>query len=46
MKISFYLINLDSSVERLNKADTELSKQKINYTRISAVDGRKLELSS
>lgn len=46
MKISFYLINLDSSHERLQKADIELKKQQVEYTRISAVDGRKLELAS
>ncbi|NAR64328.1 glycosyltransferase family 25 protein [Acinetobacter haemolyticus] len=46
MKISFYLINLDSSDERLQKADIELRKQQVEYIRIPAVDGRKLELAS
>ncbi|MBF7687779.1 glycosyltransferase family 25 protein [Acinetobacter rathckeae] len=46
MNVSFYLINLDSSVERLSKADAELSAQDIHYTKISAVDGRQMDLSS
>lgn len=40
MKLTTYLINLDSSTERLQKADAELKRQDIEYIRISAVDGR------
>lgn len=46
MKISFYLINLDSSVERLQQADAELRKHNIEYERISAVDGRQLDVKT
>ena len=44
MKIDVYLINLNSSVERLKQADTELKKHNITYQRISAVDGRKINV--
>lgn len=44
MKIDVYLINLDSSVERLKQADTELKKYNMTYQRISAVDGRELNI--
>ena len=46
MKISYYLINLDSSVERLQQADAELCKHNIEYERISAVDGRQLDVKT
>ena len=46
MKISYYLINLDSSVERLQQADAELRKHNIEYERISAVDGRQLDVKT
>ena len=39
-----YLINLDGSDERLNKAHQELVRANINYQRISAVDGRGLDI--
>ncbi|WP_201591142.1 glycosyltransferase family 25 protein [Psychrobacter pulmonis] len=44
MKIDVYLINLDSSVERLKQADIELKKHNIAYQRIPAVDGRRLNV--
>ena len=44
MKIDVYLINLDSSAERLAQAHTELKKYNITYQRISAVDGRGLNV--
>ena len=44
MKTDIYLINLDSSSERLKQADTELKKHNIIYKRISAVDRRQLNV--
>lgn len=44
MKIDVYLINLDSSTERLKQADTELKKYNITYQRVSAVDGREFNV--
>ena len=44
MKLGVYLINLDSSTERLAQADAELKKHGVEYQRISAVDGRKLDI--
>lgn len=44
MKIQTFLINLDSSVERREKADQQLKAHKIDYQRISAVDGRQLNI--
>lgn len=38
-----YLINLDSSIDRLKQANAELEKHHIDYIRISAVDGRQLD---
>lgn len=45
MKTDVYLINLDSSVERLKQADTELKKYNITYQRIPAIDGRRLNVN-
>lgn len=45
MNIQTYLINLDSSTERLQQADEQLKKFAIPYQRISAVDGRQLDLT-
>ena len=45
MKLSTFLINLDSSTARLEKADAELKKHGIVYQRISAVDGRPFNVS-
>lgn len=44
MKYLTYLINLDSSTTRLMQADAELKKHNIEYERIAAVDGRKLDV--
>lgn len=44
MKIDVYLINLESSTERLKQAEIELKKYNINYRRILAVDGRDLDI--
>lgn len=46
MKLGVYLINLDSSTARLAQADAELKKHGIEYQRISAVDGRKLDVKT
>ncbi|WP_180012616.1 glycosyltransferase family 25 protein [Acinetobacter sp. YH16031] len=46
MKLGIYLINLDSSTERLAQATTELKKHNIEFERIPAVDGRKLHVQS
>lgn len=45
MKLSTYLINLDSSTARLEKADAELKRHNIAYQRISAVDGRVFDVA-
>lgn len=42
-KIIIYLINLDGSDERLETATTCLSHQGIDFRRISAFDGRKID---
>ena len=42
-KIIIYLINLDGSDERLKTATTCLSHQGIDFRRISAFDGRKID---
>jgi len=44
MKLGVYLINLDSSTDRLAQASAELKKHNIEFERISAVDGRKLDV--
>lgn len=46
MKKQIYLINLDTSVDRLAQADSHLKKYHMDYERISAVDGRKLDVMS
>ncbi|WP_168419094.1 glycosyltransferase family 25 protein [Acinetobacter towneri] len=46
MKLGVYLINLDSSVDRLIQATSELTKHNIEFKRISAVDGRQLDLTN
>ncbi len=46
MKLGVYLINLDSSTERLAQASAELKKHNIEFERISAVDGRKLDVKT
>lgn len=45
-KIVFYLINLDGSNERLLSATTYLRSQNIEFERIAAYDGRKVEPTS
>lgn len=44
MKLGVYLINLDTSTERLAQATAELEKHNIEFQRVSAVDGRKLDV--
>lgn len=44
MKLGVYLINLDSSTDRLAQASAELKKHNIEFERISGVDGRKLDV--
>lgn len=44
MKLGVYLINLDSSTDRLAQASAELKKHNIKFERISAVDGRQLDV--
>lgn len=46
MKLGVYLINLDSSTERLEQASAELKKHNIEFERISAFDGRKLDVQT
>ncbi|MDY6488861.1 glycosyltransferase family 25 protein [Acinetobacter faecalis] len=46
MKLGVYLINLDSSTERLAQASAELKKHNIEFERISAVDGRNLDVKT
>ena len=46
MKLGVYLINLDSSTQRLAQAYAELKKQNIEFERISAFDGRKLDVQT
>ena len=46
MKLGFYLINLDSSTDRLAQASAELKKHNIEFERISAFDGRKLDVQT
>lgn len=46
MKLGVYLINLDSSTHRLAQASAELKKQNIEFERISAFDGRKLDVQT
>lgn len=46
MKLGVYLINLDSSTDRLAQASAELKKHNIEFERISAVDGRKLDVQT
>ena len=46
MKLGVYLINLDSSADRLAQASAELRKHNIAFERISAVDGRKLDVKT
>lgn len=45
-KILFYVINLDGSDERLNTITQSLKNQGIDFIRISAFDGRKVEPTS
>lgn len=40
--IKIFVINLDSDVKRMQNLDTSLRAQNIEYTRVSAVDGRKM----
>lgn len=44
MNIKFYVINLDRSHERLELITSQLSQQKIEIERISAIDGMELNL--
>lgn len=46
MKLGVYLINLDSSTHRLAQASAELKKHNIEFERISAFDGRKLDVQT
>lgn len=46
MKLGVYLINLDSSTDRLAQASAELKKHNIEFERISAFDGRKLDVQT
>ncbi len=46
MNVNYYLINLDSSTDRLEQADSMLNNLGVDYQRISAVDGRNLDLST
>lgn len=46
MKIGVYLINLDSSTDRLAQASAELKKHGIEFERVSAVDGRQLDVQT
>ena len=46
MKLGVYLINLDSSTDRLAQASAELTKHNIEFERISAVDGRQLDVQN
>lgn len=46
MKLGVYLINLDSSTDRLAQASAELKKHNIDFERISAVDGRQLDVKT
>ena len=45
MKLITYLINLDGSDERLSSAQVQLEQQGITFTRVSAFDGRGLNLA-
>ena len=45
MKLITYLINLDGSDERLSSARVQLEQQGITFTRVSAFDGRGLNLA-
>lgn len=46
MKLGVYLINLDSSTDRLAQASAELKKHNIEFERISAFDGRQLDITT
>lgn len=46
MNLITYLINLDGSTERYAQAKTQLDKQNIPFERVSAFDGRQLDLST
>lgn len=46
MKLTTYLINLDKSNIRLQQADEQLRKYHVDYQRISAVDGRGLDVKN
>ena len=41
-----YVINLDSSTKRLDEFNTAFSKTNLNIERISAVDGRLIEIEA
>ena len=45
MNINFYVINLDRSFERLELMSSQLSSQKIDLERISAIDGMNINIS-
>ncbi|WP_395339084.1 glycosyltransferase family 25 protein [Ningiella sp. W23] len=44
--LPIFVINLDGSDERLTNVEGQLAKQNLNFERISAVDGRKLDEAS
>ena len=44
--LACYLINLDRSTERLKQASSEAQRLQLSFERISAVDGRYLELDA
>jgi len=45
MNINFYVINLDRSFERLELMSSQLSSQKIDLERISAIDGMNININ-
>lgn len=45
MIINYYLINLDDNPERLESAKNQLAAQNIDFFRVSAFDGRSLDVS-
>jgi glycosyl transferase family 25 len=46
MQIKNFLINLDGSLERYNSAQTQFSENKIDFQRIPAVNGHKLDTNA
>lgn len=45
MQITFYLINLDGSTDRLKSASEQLHAEAVDFIRVSAVDGRGKNIS-